>query len=172
MGRLLALLAALLAGSWIAFVAQQLPESAPIGTPKTEFSGERAFADVNFLSAVPHPVGSVANANVRDAIVGRMLRIGLEPEIRPGVGVQVPERAPDLVLAGRVDNVVGILRGRDPSLPALALMAHYDSVPGSPGAADDLMGVAAASPMARRRACLAPTTSSSAIPSPAASAWS
>ncbi len=149
MGRLLALLAALLAGSWIAFVAQQLPESAPVGTPKTEFSGERAFADVNFLSAVPHPVGSVANANVRDAIVGRMLRIGLEPEIRPGVGVQVPERAPDLVLAGRVDNVVGILRGRDSSLPALALMAHYDSVPGSPGAADDLMGVAAALETAR-----------------------
>lgn len=149
MGRLLALLAALVAGAWIAYTEQQLPESAPVGTPKTEFSGERAFADVNFLSAVPHPVGSVANANVRDAIVGRMLRVGLEPEIRPGVGVQLPRRAPDLILAGRVENIVGVLRGRDPSLPALVLMAHYDSVPGSPGAADDLMGVAAALETAR-----------------------
>lgn len=149
MGRLLALLVALAAGSWIAFSAQQLPESAPVGAPKTEFSGERAFADVNFLSAAPHPVGSPQNANVRDAIVGRMLRIGLEPEIRPGVGVQTPARAPDLVLAGHVENVVGVLRGRDPDLPALALMAHYDSVPGSPGAADDLMGVAAALETAR-----------------------
>jgi hypothetical protein len=144
MGRLLALLIALMAGSWIAWLDQALPESAPVGTAATQFSGERAFADVNFLSAVPHPIGSVANANVRDAIVGRMLRIGLEPEIRPGVGVQQPKWAPDVLVAGRVENVVGILRGRDPTLPALALMAHYDSVPGSPGAADDLLGVAAA----------------------------
>ncbi|MEW5687406.1 MAG: M20/M25/M40 family metallo-hydrolase [Pseudomonadota bacterium] len=144
MGRLLALLIALMAGSWIAWLDQALPESAPIGTAATQFSGERAFADVNFLSAVPHPLGSVANANVRDAIVGRMLRIGLEPEIRPGVGVQQPKWAPDVLIAGRVENIVGVLRGRDPGKPALMLMAHYDSVAGSPGAADDLMGVAAA----------------------------
>ena len=45
-------------------------------------------------------------------------------------------------LGAHVDNVIGVLPGRDPRLPALALMAHHDSVPGSPGAADDITGVA------------------------------
>ncbi|MBI1199369.1 MAG: M20/M25/M40 family metallo-hydrolase [Phenylobacterium sp.] len=149
MGRYLALLLALILGSWIAFNDQLLPESAPLSTPATEFSGERAFADVNFLSAVPHPTGSVANANVRDAIVGRMLRLGFSPQVRPGVGVFQSPRAPDAVIAGQIENIVGVLPGRDRSAPALALMAHYDSVPGSPGAADDLMGVAAVLETAR-----------------------
>jgi hypothetical protein len=58
------------------------------------------------------------------------------------VGVLQPEQAPDLVVAGPVENVVGVLPGRDRTKPALAIMSHYDSVPGSPGAADDIMGVA------------------------------
>jgi hypothetical protein len=145
MGRLLALLAALIAGSWIAFVDEQLPESAPVGAPAVEFAGERAFADVNFMAAVPHPVGSPDNANVRDALVGRMLRLGLSPQVRPGVGVWADEKkAPGMIVAGPIENVVGILPGRDRNAPALALMAHYDSVPGSPGAADDMIGVATA----------------------------
>ena len=144
MGRLLALLLALVAGSWIAFLDEQLPESQPVGAPATEFAGERAFADVSFMAAVPHPVGSPDNAKVRDAIVGRMLRLGLAPQVRAGVGVQQSRRASDVILAGPVENIVGVLPGRDRNAPALALMAHYDSVPGSPGAADDMMGVAAA----------------------------
>lgn len=144
MGRYLALLIALLAGSWIAFSDQLLPESKPAGAPPAEFSAERAFGDVERLGARPHPIGSPENARVRDEIVRRMTELGLSPEIRRGVGVQEPKWDPDVVIAGPVENVVGVLRGRDPDAPALALMAHYDSVPGSPGAADDIMGVAAA----------------------------
>lgn len=40
-------------------------------------------------------------------------------------------------------NVIGILPGRDRSLPAVMLMSHHDTVWGSPGAADDTAGVAA-----------------------------
>jgi acetylornithine deacetylase/succinyl-diaminopimelate desuccinylase-like protein len=43
----------------------------------------------------------------------------------------------------RVRNLVGQLPGRDPTAAPVVLMAHYDSVPGSPGAADDATGVAA-----------------------------
>ncbi|MBL8773250.1 MAG: M20/M25/M40 family metallo-hydrolase [Phenylobacterium sp.] len=149
MGRLLALLFALIAGSYLAYLDQQLPESQPVSISPLEFSGERAFQDVNFMAAVPHPTGSVANANVRDAIVGKMLKYGLSPEVRPGVGVQVSKWTRNLVVAGHVENIVGIIPGRDRNAPALALMAHYDSVPGSPGAADDLMGVAVALETAR-----------------------
>ncbi|MFX9054231.1 M20/M25/M40 family metallo-hydrolase, partial [Acinetobacter baumannii] len=42
-----------------------------------------------------------------------------------------------------IENIIGVLQGTDPSLPAIALMAHSDSVPGSPGAADDAAGVSA-----------------------------
>lgn len=144
MGRYLALLIALMLGSWIAFNEQLLPESRPAGAPATEFSAERAFADVARIAAVPHPTGSPANARARDDVAARMAALGLSPQVRPGVGVQIPRRATDRIYAGAVENVVGVLPGRDRSAPAVALMAHYDSVPASPGAADDAMGVAVA----------------------------
>jgi len=138
-GRYLALLLALIVGSWIAFTDQRLPDSAPVGAPAAEFSAERAFADVTRFAPAPHPMGSPANARVRDALVARMAELGLAPQVRPGVGVW----AKDIVVAGPVENVIGVLPGRDRTKPALAIMSHYDSVPGSPGAADDIMGVAA-----------------------------
>lgn len=144
MGRYLALLVALLLGSWIAFTDQRLPESQPVGAPMSEFSAERAFADVSPMAAKPHPIGSPENARVRDALIARMASLGLAPQVRAGVGVQQPKWASDRIVAGPVENIVGILPGRDPNAPALAIMAHYDSVPGSPGAADDAIGVATA----------------------------
>lgn len=144
MGRYLALLIALMLGSWIAFSDQMLPESLPTGAPVSEFSAERAFADVTLMAAAPHPIGSPENARVRDALVGRMADLGLAPQVRPGVGVQTPKGVSDRVIAGPVENIVGVLPGRDRNAAAIALMAHYDSVPGSPGAADDAIGVATA----------------------------
>ena len=143
MGRYFALLLALITGSWIAFTDQQLPEPIPVSAPATSFSADRAFADVNLMAAEPHPVGSPQNMRVRDALIGRMTELGLSPQVRPGTGVQLSRYASDRVSAGYVENVVGILPGRDRQVPAVALMAHYDSVPASPGAADDIMGVAA-----------------------------
>ncbi|HEX7886821.1 MAG TPA: M20/M25/M40 family metallo-hydrolase [Phenylobacterium sp.] len=142
MGRYLALLIALLLGSWIAFHDQMLPESRPAGAPTTAFSAERAFAYVNVMAAAPHPMGSPENGRVRDALVSRMARLGLSPQVRPGVAIETPKWASDRVFGGSVENIVGVLPGRDRGAPALALMAHYDSVPGSPGAADDAIGVA------------------------------
>ena len=143
MGRYFALLLALIVGAWIAFTDQQLPEPTPVSAPATSFSGERAFADVTLMAAEPHPVGSVQNIRVRDAVIGRLAELGLSPEIRPGTGVQLSRYATDRVSAGYIENVVGVLPGKDRRAPAVALMAHYDSVPASPGAADDIMGVAA-----------------------------
>jgi len=40
-------------------------------------------------------------------------------------------------------NVIAVLPGANPALPAVALIAHHDSVADSPGAADDGAGVAA-----------------------------
>jgi hypothetical protein len=141
--RYLALLLALMLGSWIAFNDALVPEPQPIGAPASEFSADRAFLDVALLASEPHPMGSPANARVRDALMGRMADLGLSPRVRPGVGVQHRPERPDYILAGPVENIIGVLPGRDRTKPALAIMSHYDSVPGSPGAADDIMGVAA-----------------------------
>ncbi len=43
---------------------------------------------------------------------------------------------------GRVANIVATRAGREPTGKAILLMAHYDSVPCSPGASDDGMGSA------------------------------
>ena len=77
--------------------------------------------------------------------------------------------------------LVGVLPGQDRSLPPILLMAHYDSVPASPGAADDAAGVAAilesvrairarraAAP--RRRAATSRADRRAAPPSPGATA--
>jgi hypothetical protein len=102
------------------------------------------MADETHPAPGPHPLGTAPNRQVRDRLIARMAALGLSPEIRPGVGAQVARRAPNLLIAGRVENVVGVLPGRDRAAPALALMAHYDSVPASSGAADDIAGVASA----------------------------
>jgi Peptidase family M28 len=116
-------------------------------TPDPRGSGEgflalKAKADDAAMASVPHPIGSVQNAKVRDYLLGRMADLGLKPETHTGFGVNSREfQGRTYAEAGPVENLVGVLPGKDPGLPALMLMAHYDSVPGSPGAADDAAGV-------------------------------
>ncbi len=59
-----------------------------------------------------------------------------------GIGVGVSSGKNASVQAGEVETLVAVLPGRMPQLPAVAMMAHTDSVPGSFGAADDGVGVA------------------------------
>ncbi|MFL5297312.1 MAG: M20/M25/M40 family metallo-hydrolase [Phenylobacterium sp.] len=144
MGRLLALIGALIAAGLIAWAGEQTPKPAPASAPATAFSAERAMADIRGFASAPHPVGSAANHAARDYLLRRMTALGLSPQIRPGAGVDQPRGAANVVVGGYVENIVGVLPGRDRSLPAVALMAHYDSVPASSGASDDAAGVASA----------------------------
>jgi hypothetical protein len=137
------LAAALIAAALIAWTAEKTPAPRGVGAPADAFSAERALLDVRAIASVPHPVGSAANQAARDYLIGRMTALGLTPEIHRGVGFYDGERGGKLYISGgSVENLVGVLPGRDRTGPALALMAHYDSVPGSPGAADDAAGVA------------------------------
>ncbi len=144
MGRLLALAAALIAAILIAWAGEQTPSPAPSTTPATRFSADRAMSDIVAFASTPHPLGSPADRAARDYLVTRMTALRLEPQIFAGVGVYQPKRAPNFLLGGSVEDIVGVLPGKDRNAPALALMAHYDSVPGSPGASDDAAGVASA----------------------------
>jgi hypothetical protein len=144
MGRLIALIAALIVAVAIAWTVEQPPKPRPASAPAASFSAERAMADIQRFAAVPHAIGSDANHASRDYLLGRMAALGLAPQVHKGIGFAQPKWAPNVMVGGDVENLVGVLPGKDRSAPALALMAHYDSVPASSGAADDGAGAASA----------------------------
>ncbi|MFM8819769.1 MAG: M20/M25/M40 family metallo-hydrolase [Phenylobacterium sp.] len=150
MNRLGALCLTLVAGLGLAIFLGQPPSPRPADAPTEAFSATRALADVGVIARSPHPVGSPENAEVRNYIVLRMQALGLSPEVRPDFSFRRLDRIEQPVfLGGRVENIIGVLPGKDRSAPALALVAHYDSVPNSPGAADDAAGVATVLEVAR-----------------------
>lgn len=112
------------------------------GRTAAGFDLARAFADDQVIGGSSHPVGSAENARVRDFLIQRMTTLGLAPRVQRARSQAARIYGKTLVITQTpVENVIGVLPGRDRTTPALALMAHYDSVPGSPGAADDAAGV-------------------------------
>ena len=142
MGRLIALTVALLAGALIAWSQVRSPAPAGPDAPAATFSAARAMAVVRDIAQVPHPIGSAANHQARDRLLARMAALGLSPRLRQG-DVVAPARA-GVLWGASPQSLIGVLPGRDRGQPMVALMAHYDSRPGAPGAADDAAGVAAA----------------------------
>jgi hypothetical protein len=123
---------------------QQPPAARPPSIPPAEFSGERAREVLRQLvgDGRPHPVGSAADDRVRRQIVDVLAGLGLAPRIEEGFTCSASGTC------ARVRNVVARLGGREAD-GAVALTAHYDSVPAGPGASDDLAGVAAILEIAR-----------------------
>lgn len=127
----------------------QAPAPVGVDAPATAFSAERAMADVREIAQRPHPVGSADHARVRLYLQQRMTSLGLQVStqtgpISRGSARYLRRMGGDPEAAQfTATNLIGVLPGRDPALPAVALMAHYDTVPMSAGAADDSAGVAA-----------------------------
>jgi hypothetical protein len=141
MRRALGVLVVLVAAFAIFYLGVVTPRPLAAGASPDRFSAGRAMVDVRAMGSTPHPVGSPADARVRDYLLQRMTALGLRPRVQRAPSFAVYDSTLE---AATVDNVIGVLPGRDPAAPALALMAHHDSVPGSPGAADDTAGVASA----------------------------
>ena len=105
---------------------------------ETEFSAARAAKHVEFIAREPHPMGSPAIAQVRDYLVSELEDLGLEPEFQT-------ISAPDYFRPNNTVDVVNVMA----TIPgtattgAVALMAHYDTVPTTPGANDNSAAVAA-----------------------------
>ncbi|GLZ55224.1 hypothetical protein Acsp07_48410 [Actinomycetospora sp. NBRC 106378] len=124
MARLIALVVLVAAGA-ATFLGLRPPDPVPADTPASEFSAERAFPVVADIAREPRPLGSAANARVRDDLTDRLTGLGLTPRVESPLG-----------------NVVATLPGTAPT-GQVVLAAHLDSVPQGPGAADDAAGVAA-----------------------------
>ncbi|WP_169814708.1 M28 family peptidase [Nocardia crassostreae] len=107
-----------------------------------EFSAGRAARTVGEIAQRPHPVGTAEHDRVRDYLAGELRGLGLETEIRSGIGTWPGNFGTDTIGVGRVDNIVARIPGSDPT-GTVYLVAHYDSVPSGPGANNDGVGVAA-----------------------------
>ncbi|MDO9077274.1 MAG: M20/M25/M40 family metallo-hydrolase [Brevundimonas sp.] len=145
--RLLWLVGSLALALLIAVLTLQVPAPAGADAPATAFSAERAMVDIREIAQRPHPVGSADHARVQAVLLQRMAALGLQTSTQTGAlspaAVRRLEREGGSATGVELTNLIGVLPGRDPRLPAVALMAHYDTVPDSAGAADDSTGVAA-----------------------------
>jgi hypothetical protein len=154
MTRLAAWLAALAGALIVAVIVSQPPSPVAADAPADTFSAHRAYVDVQAIAQAPHPTGSGENARVRAYLTARLAAIGLTVSDQP---VPLSAKGRDRLRAwgepgaeaARPVNIVGVLPGLDRTVPAVALMAQYDTVAGSPGAADDGAGVAAILEIAR-----------------------
>jgi hypothetical protein len=146
--RLALLLAVIAAALGLAWGLGRPPAALPTSAAPEQFSAERAFPDIQLVARAPHPTGSTEDAAVRGYLLQRLQAMGLEASEQ---AVPLSPRGRRVLQRWRVPvadgvpavNVVGVLPGLEPTAPAVVLMAHHDTVPGSPGAADDTAGVAA-----------------------------
>jgi hypothetical protein len=117
----------------------------------TKFSAERAKNLLRDLAGgvAFHPIGSAADAQIREAIVKRLSALGYSAELQSGWVCN------DAGACGNPVNIIatlGVNSGGAPKLAdgdAVLLAAHYDSVPAGPGAADDGAAVATVLEIAR-----------------------
>lgn len=147
----------LLAALALATLANRLPAPAPETAPATQFSADRAMRDVRAIATAPHPIGSAEIERTRHHLVARMSALGLDPQVRAQTAIVTRSYFGDLAIGAQTHNIVGELKGTDPALPAVLLMAHYDTAPLSPGAGDDTSGVAVALEVARALKAASPS---------------
>ena len=115
MTRYLALFGALAAAFVLFYASARTPVPAPASAPASAFSAGRAMVDIAAMAPVPHPIGSPANHRVRDYLVQRMSALGLGPKIQHDISLEQASYAgqPYLGAAGEVENIIGVLPGRD-----------------------------------------------------------
>lgn len=131
------------AGATLSLREGRAPAPRPTTAPAEVFSAGRAMAVLQRVlgDERPHPVGSAANAAVRDRLLAEFRRIGIAAQLRRRFVCGASACA-------TVDNVLGHLPGASAD-DAILLTAHYDSVGAGPGAGDDGSGVAAVLEAAR-----------------------
>ncbi|MFC4597740.1 M20/M25/M40 family metallo-hydrolase [Cohnella hongkongensis] len=141
------LLAALLVG----LLPVRAPQPAGPEAAAEAFSAGRAMEKVGVIAREPHPAGSESHERVRDYLLSELESLGLQPEVQRTEAESIWE-------PGRrvsIDNIVTRIPGTD-SGKAVLIMAHYDTVPGSPGAGDNAAAVAAMLETARAVKASAP----------------
>jgi Zn-dependent M28 family amino/carboxypeptidase len=117
--------------------SQEPPAERPVDAPAAEFSSRRALHHLEAIAAKPRPTGSAEIRAARDYLTQTIEAIGLKSTVQAGQFTRPTGEVSEIA------NVIARLSGSGGSmLKAVLLVAHYDSVPGSPGASDDGSGTA------------------------------
>ncbi|MBP2182954.1 M20/M25/M40 family metallo-hydrolase [Amycolatopsis magusensis] len=130
------------------------PPARSAAVPAGEFSAERAAGHLEQIALRPHPTGSGDNERVRAFLLQQARSFGAAATVESGEVVRHDGDGP--FSTATVHNVVARVPGIDPAHSggkALLFVAHYDSVPTGPGAADN--GAAVAAMLETMRAVLA-----------------
>jgi hypothetical protein len=106
-------------------------------TSEARFSEANARAHVDMLAGIigNRPTGTDANRHAREYLIDQLRLFGFDVRVQNADAVR-----PEVGRTVRVANIIATKAGARPE--AIALVAHYDSPPESPGAADDGLGVA------------------------------
>ncbi len=129
---------------WLILVLLTAVSIGPLVTPGVpdqagpgSLSVDAVLGHIAHVASEPHPMGSAEIVEVRRYIVDELTNLGLDAELQT-------VEAPDFFgqPGGTVDvvNVMARIPGTEPS-KALLLMAHFDSVPTTPGANDNAVAV-------------------------------
>jgi hypothetical protein len=129
-----------LAAAGMAGVAQLIVPAPPDVVDPGDFAVDRARAHIDSIAAQPRPIGSPANEEVRTYLIGELIDLGLEPRLQE---TTAPDWFGGSGTALPVVNVMARVPGTD-STGTIAVVAHFDTVPATPGANDDASGVAVA----------------------------
>ncbi len=114
-----------------------------LDTAQDRFSAARARAAAAPILSTPRVSGSAEHAAAREYLVERLQAMGARTHVHRSIGFAPGEdlRTAEQTAAGLVQTVVASINGTDPS-GTVVLATHYDTVPGSPGAADPGVGIA------------------------------
>lgn len=143
------LCAALAVLVWAASVVLDQPwRVLPASAPAEQFSATRAEATLARLLGpqLPHPLSSEQNAQVRARILAEFAALGVHAQTYRAFTCNTWRGFGFVPCATVTDIIAEVLPGPG---KAIAMTAHYDSVPAGPGASDDQAGVAAVLEAAR-----------------------
>ena len=121
------------------FTGQPAPSG--LDARQTEFSAARAELTLGRLLGpqIPHPVSTAANMAVRDRVRAEFAALGVRTRVYRGTGCFGRAKNGFFACGTTEDIVAEVAPGEG---KAIVLLAHYDSVPAGPGAADDQSSVA------------------------------
>ena len=117
---------------FFALFGRRMPAPLTADAPLERFAAERARAHLDVIARAPRPASAPEEREheaARHYLAGELRALGLEPEVQASELLGLP-----------LFNLVACIPGSAPS-GAVLLLAHYDSVAGGPGAADDGAGV-------------------------------
>jgi hypothetical protein len=143
------LLGLLAAAMWLLVRAGGQPHRVlDASAPVTAFSAVRAQAALDRLLGPqrPHPLGSAAQAAVRARIVDEFAALGIPARTYRAFTCNSWRGFARVPCGTVTDLIAEVMPGQG---RAVVMLAHYDSVPAGPGAADDAAGVAAVLESAR-----------------------